>query len=155
MPSEASSRRALIGRGAMTLGIAIYAFVPLVVDLGSTHALHPQWPPHARMHLVWLVVTSCAVGLVALRFVWRTPWSRASASLAGLLSLCVLGGFFLSAATHPLYAGALHDPGGVPPVGPVDANLLAFTVALALVAVGWSLAPRTPAEGGRIRRFHS
>lgn len=152
MPSVASLwRRALIGRGVMTLGIVIYGFVPLLVDLGSTHALHPEWTPHARMHLVWLVVTNCAVALVALRYVWRAPWSKTSVSLAGVLSLCVLGGFFVSAATHPLYGGALHDPGGVPPVGAVDANLLGFAIALALVTVGWLLAPSTSPEAASDR----
>jgi hypothetical protein len=143
MPNQSSkSKGDVLGRSLMTAAVAIYGFVPVAVDLSPTHALHPDWTPHARMHLVWLVLTNFAVGLMALRLLWRRSRDRAALDLAGLLSLCVLGGFFASAAARSLYGGELSDPGGVPPVGPFDANILAFAVALALAATGWALARR-------------
>ena len=48
----------------------------------------------------------------------------------------ILAGFFVAAATHPLYGGAFTDGGGVPPVfGGLDANIVSFS-GLALMVLG-------------------
>mgnify|MGYP000942298968 CR=1 FL=1 len=132
-----------MGRILMTVATAIYGLVPPMVDLGITHALHPDWTPHARLHMVWLVVTMSSVAALALYFIWWHSDRRFGVKAGGLLGLCVFGGFFVSAATAPLYGGSLHDKGGVPEVaGFIDANLLGFGVALALLLVGWRAAHR-------------
>lgn len=134
-----------IGRILMTVATAIYGLVPPLVDLGDTHALHPDWAPHARMHMVWLLVTMSSMAVLALYFIWRHPDRPFGVRMGGLLGFCAFGGFFVSAATAPLYGGSLHDKGGVPPVaGMIDANLLGFGVATALLLIGWRVA-RQPA----------
>lgn len=132
-----------IGRILMTVATAIYGVVPPIVDLGATHALHPDWTPHARMHMVWLIVTMSSIAVLAVYFIWRHPDRRFGVHMGGLLGLCAFGGFFVSAATAPLYGGSLHDKGGVPAVGGViDANLLGFGLAIALLLIGWRAARR-------------
>lgn len=129
------------GRILMTLATAIYGLVPPIVDLGATHALHPDWTPHARMHMVWLLFTLSSMAVLALYFIWRHADRQFGVRMGGILGLCALGGFFVSAATAPLYGGSLHDEGGVPAIaGTIDANLLGFGLAVALLLIGWRVA---------------
>jgi len=134
---------ALVGRVLMTLATLVYGVAPPFADFNETHVLHPQWTPHARLHMVWLIATNSALAVMALYFLWLHRGDRAlGARLAGLLGLCALGGFWIAAATMPLYGGALKDVGGVPLVLGLDGNLLAFSSALLLLLTGWALANR-------------
>jgi hypothetical protein len=138
-----------MGRVLMTLATLIYGVVPPIVDLGATHVLHPDWTPHARMHMVWLLSTMSLMSLLALYFLWRHADRSFGILMGGLLGSCALGGFFVSAATAPLYGGSLSDKGGVPDIaGFIDANLLGFGIAAALLLIGWLLAtPKRIARG--------
>jgi hypothetical protein len=60
--------------------------------------------------------------------------------LAGILGLCVFGGFWLSATTISFYGGGLSDKGGVPPILGMDANILIFSLALFILLAGWFIA---------------
>jgi lipopolysaccharide export LptBFGC system permease protein LptF len=60
--------------------------------------------------------------------------------LAGILGLCVYGGFWLSALTVSLYGGALSDKGGVPPIMGMDTNVVVFLAAVLILLAGWFLA---------------
>jgi hypothetical protein len=137
-----------MGRILMTLATLIYGVIPPIVDLGATHVFHPDWTPHARMHMVWLLGTMSSIAVLALYFLWAHVERRMGIRMAGILGLCCLGGFFLSAATTPMYGGALNDVGGVPDVaGLVDANLLGFGIAALLLLVGWVMAYRQKIVG--------
>ena len=134
----------------ITISTLIYGVLPLLADLSETHVFHPDWPPHARLHTVWLLATHSAMAAVALHLMWRShldglPRLR----VAGWMGLCVLGGFCMSAATTHLYGGALSDPkgGGVTIMG-TDANLLVFTASLGLVLVGLWLCSKTNGARG-------
>lgn len=135
---------ALVGRVLMSLAILTFTLLPPIVDLGSTHVGNADWPPHARFHEVWLLITGSSIGLVSLVLLWaKGPWGT---GLAAALAACVLGGFFVAAVTAGAYGGALSEPGGVAPVMGLDANLVLFTAAGLLLALGWLLArPRRPA----------
>ncbi len=136
-----ATHQVLLGRVLMSTATLIYGIIPLLVDLTATHVFHPAWTPHARMHMVWLLGTQSAIALVALHALWWQRRDRAGGvRLAGLLGVCVYGGFMLSAGTLALYGGALSDVGGVPPVMGMDANILGFSVALLMLLAGWFLA---------------
>lgn len=139
-------RLVMLGQFIMTAATLMYGVVPPLVDLTETHVFHPDWTPHARMHMVWLLCTNTAIAILALYFLWLHKSSRAfGVHLAGLLGLCVYGGFILSASTSSLYGGSMSDKGGVPPVMGMDANILAFSLALTLLLVGWLLARKSVA----------
>lgn len=138
---ESISKLSRVGLILMTVATLFYGVLPPFVDLTETHVFHPEWTPHSRLHMVWLLGTNSAIAVLALYFLWLHQANRAfGIRLAGILGLCVFGGFWLSASTVSLYGGALSDRGGVPPILGMDANILVFSLALLLLLVGWFLA---------------
>ena len=136
-----TSNVTLNGRILMTMATLMYGLIPPFVDLTETHVFHPEWPAHARMHMVWLLGTNSTLAAAALYFLWRYKENSSfGISLAGVLGLCVYGGFMLSAATTSLYGGALSDKGGVPPILGIDANIVGFSAGLLILLAGWFLA---------------
>ena len=131
----------------MTVATLMYGIIPPIVDLTETHVFHPDWMPHARMHVVWLLGTNTAISMVALYFLWLRKTNRAfGVRISGVLGLCVYGGFMLSAFTASLYGGSMSDKGGVPPIMGIDANIFAFSLALLILLVGWLLAQTSDAQ---------
>lgn len=129
-------RRIRIARGLLTFTALFLAIVPPTADLNASHIFHPEWPGHARLHTVWLLVSNSLVSLLAVYWMWRPrteDLSRAIRHSAVLVSL-VLAGFFVAAGTQSLYGGALTDVGGIAlQVGSIDANLAAFSVHACIV----------------------
>ena len=137
---QSTSRVFVIGRILMTVATLIYGVIPPFVDLTETHVFHQDWTPHSRMHMVWLLGTNSSLAVIALFFLWLYKKDRAfGIRLAGLLGLCVYGGFMLSAATTSLYGGSLSDKGGVPPIMGMDANIFGFSLGLLVLVLGWIL----------------
>ena len=101
----------IVGKLLISLAIAIYAFIPPIVNLMTdSHVFHQQWMPHARMHTVWMLGSTFGIGLVSLYLIWMRRIERQfSINLAVVLSGIVYGAFFLSASTISLYGGALSD----------------------------------------------
>ena len=133
-----------LSRILLSIATVLYGTLPVLADLTETHAYHPDWPPHARMHMVWFLCTNGAMAVLALYLMWVSRIEVATRTrIAGVIGLCSLGGFFVSAATAKTYGGALMDPvGGVPPINGVDANLVAFIPITVFVIVGLLLAMR-------------
>jgi hypothetical protein len=141
MSSGGVSKSVLAGRILMTLATFMYGAIPPFVDLTETHVFHPEWTPHSRMHMVWLLGTNTSIAVLALYFLWFHKASRAfGVRLAGILGLCVYGGFWLSVLTVSLYGGALSDKGGVPPIMGMDTNVVVFLSAVLILLAGWFLA---------------
>jgi hypothetical protein len=131
----------LVGRVLMTLATLIYGALPSLVGLTKTHVFNREWTSHSRMHMMWLLVTNSAIAVLALYFLWfHKEHSAFGVHLAGILGLCVLGGFWLSASTISLYGGALRDKDRVPPILGMDANIVIFFLGPLLLLVGWSFA---------------
>ena len=65
MPSNAA-------RLVVTVATVWYGFVPmLLADLNPTHLFNPNWTPHARMHLSWLLSAITLLATYALVLIWR------------------------------------------------------------------------------------
>ncbi len=122
----------------MSIAILQYGLVPLIVDLSSTHARHPKWPKHARFHVVTQALTGSAIAAVAMYLLWSPKIQPGmGVCLAMVLSFCVLGAFFVSAAFRSLYGGSLSDEeGGVENKFGIDLNLLNFGFAGVLLVAG-------------------
>ncbi len=65
MSSGGVSKSVLAGRILMTLATFMYGAIPPFVDLTETHVFHPEWTPHSRMHMVWLLGTNTSIAVLA------------------------------------------------------------------------------------------
>ena len=118
----------------VTAATCAYGFAPLAGDINRTHLLHPDWMPHARFHMAWLLGTSSLLALVAL---WCL-WVKKDLALSVSIGLGVMGGFWIAAAGMALYAGQFADPGGRPlEFFGVDANAFVFGILTAVLVLTW------------------
>ncbi|MGY4395462.1 hypothetical protein ACVWZA_000623 [Sphingomonas sp. UYAg733] len=129
----------MFGYILMTVGIVQFTLIPVFADLNRSHAGNPHWPAHARFHVVAQVLTTSAIGILALVFLWG---SRVSAPLgvciAMLLSLIPLLGFFMSAAATPFFGGEISNLEGAARrmQRRVDGNVVNFAISLSLLIGG-------------------
>ena len=117
----------------ITLGTLLYGIAPLIADLNASHVLNPDWPPHSRLHMVWLLATNTSLAALSLFLVWK----RGQVVMAGVLGVCVIGGFWVAAATLGFYGGALSDMGGIgTKILGLEGNAVAFGIGITLLAAG-------------------
>ena len=107
---------AFVARIIVTAVAAGQGITPLFVDLNRTHATNPQWPGHARFHLVQQVFTLLPVAAVETALLWYPPATRAHFYLASALTGTSLAGFLMAVLLRRFYAGTLHDPNGIQPL---------------------------------------
>ncbi len=110
-------------------------------DLNRTHVFNPKWPPHARFHSAAGWGTVAGTQLLALWLLWR-PGQRAgerdqAVTTAALLPTISWAPFFFALATP---GTAVEDqPGHLPRVVGVPANLVPATLIPAISALGYAL----------------
>ena len=126
-------------RGLITVAIVWYGCVPLMADLNPSHLFNPNWTPHARMHLTWLLSTNFLLAMYALYLLWGAM----EVLKAGLLGLCVVGGFWVATLTRDLYGGMLVDPDlSTEFVTGLNPNIVANTLLVLLLGIGVFLQSR-------------
>jgi hypothetical protein len=135
----------MIARVLITIGIALYAVAVPILEINDTHVFNPQWPPHARLHEVWQLISNTSIGLLSL---WLT-WFRNDLKMPAILTFVVTGSFLAAYVLRASYGGSMrHSDGSELTLVGVNAGVLGFGAAFALAALGLRL-ERTP------RKFES
>jgi hypothetical protein len=128
------------GMVLITIAILQYTVIPLFADLNRTHAANPEWPGHARNHLVTQVLTTSALGLLALFFLWSGRVNQdLGICLAMLMSVAALGPFFISSISAPLFGGQIMPSRqglGTITIAGIEGNLANFGLSAVLLIVG-------------------
>ena len=133
MPLTVQQKQARIILSLISVTLTVVA--PLV-DLNASHLLHPDWPMHARLHMLWAVLAFSMLGGYSLYLLWVSPWSiRVRLQVSILINFIINIAFVASAASMPLYGGGLADnQGGVPSLANGwDANLLVVAATMLLL----------------------
>lgn len=110
-------------------------------DLNRTHVFNPDWPPHARFHGAagWGTVTGSQ--LLALWLIWHPGRGSTERDLAiktaALLPTIAWIPFFPALATPG--TSVEDQPGQLPRVAGVPANLVPATLVPAVAALGYLL----------------
>ena len=128
------------GKILMTVAILQFTIIPLIADLNRSHATNPAWPGHARNHLIVQVLTTSAIGLLALFFLWSGRVEQTlGICIATMLAAAALVPFFVSVIARPLFGGELMPARiGIVQIhlGQIEGNLLNFGSAAALFVAG-------------------
>ena len=119
-----------------TILIGIYAVLPLFAELNETHVVNPDWPGHARLHNVWLLIQNALLGIFSLYLIWKQR-SRENLLIAGLIGALIFGSFLIAGMTASIYGGSLTDAGAeVFTVNGTDINVYVLGAGFVLSLVG-------------------
>ena len=131
----------LIPRIIMTVMALAIAIGPMFADFNKTHATNPLWPPHARFHVVWQVLTQAGLSVIALVLLWRqsSEYLLHLYLAAGLIYVWLVT-FYITLASIKTFDGALRDVNGIEPfrfkiagkIYEVDTNLFGVVLFTAL-----------------------
>ena len=86
-------------------------FLPVIMDLGSSHLFNELWDAHARTHLVWSISSFFLIFILGMYYLWI----KNDEFTPILMSLCLLFGYSISAFSISLYGGVFLGEGGVEP----------------------------------------
>jgi len=132
----------LIAKILISLLAIMQAIGPMKADFNKTHATNPLWPPHARFHVVWQVLTQAGVSIFILILLWATP-SDINNWIAAFLAFNWIFSFFINLASMRMYDGALKDVNGIKPfkfniggqIREVDTNLFGASLMVVIGAI--------------------
>jgi hypothetical protein len=128
--------RLRLARILLTL-TALEFFGPILRDFGPSHAFHPDWVGHARVHLVWLLGFMGLSGVVNLWLIWlRQPFDLRDLWLSVVWQTCNLGGFWIAYVLAPIYGGQIFVPGVHEHIFGYDENVFAFSIFSIILASG-------------------
>jgi hypothetical protein len=103
-------------RVVVTVVALTQGLMAVAIDCNRTHATNPQWPAHARFHVVWQVGTSVLFGLVEAALIWwRGSLGPERFYLAAALTGFPMLAFVTALIFRATYGSALHDINGIAP----------------------------------------
>lgn len=96
------SSNTFCSRVAVTLCLLVPAVVVPVLEANATHLFNALWPPHARLHEAWQLLTNSALSITAIAWTWTNR--RRPACLVGML---LTGGFVAAWLGRHIYGGGM------------------------------------------------
>jgi len=106
---------ATVARALLSFLCAVQGIATMVIDLNRTHATNPDWPGHARFHLVWQIAMAAILAALELALLWwRGPAEEQRFYLALFLAGAPSIAFLIALLCRKRYGGSLSDPNGIP-----------------------------------------
>ena len=101
---------------------------PFAADFNATHLFNPDWPPHARLHMMTVFTSAAAVGVFGCYLCWGPAGSRQeNLKLGAILGFLYSLGLVVACLTMPFYGGSLYLTDIEPrPPSLNDQNLVVF-----------------------------
>ncbi len=122
----------MIQKLLVTFCIGLYAIGVPILEINASHVFNPFWPPHARIHEVWQLLTNSALGVLCLWWIWAEKKIVRSA----IVSLIVTGGFLLAFMIKDLYGGSMRFmDGSEKTVLDINIGVLGFGLAVLLLGI--------------------
>jgi hypothetical protein len=87
----------------VTVGVLVYAVLIPVLEINASHVFNPDWPPHARLHEVWQLISNMSIGVLCLWWAWRDN----DCTRAAILNCIVMGGVLVAHGIQGSYGGSL------------------------------------------------
>lgn len=145
----------LIPRILMTITAIALAIGPAVADFNKTHATNPLWPPHARFHVVWQVITNSSLCVMMIYVLWTPLVAQYNLQLILVLMVqgAILAPLYITIASMGLFDGALKDVNGLRPfkfniggkIVEIDTNVVGFTnITLVLIIAAFNIESSLP-----------
>ncbi len=146
----------LLPRTLMTVTAIALAVGPAVADFNKTHATNPLWPPHARFHVVWQVITNSTLCLMMLYILWTPLVAQYNLQLilVAIVQAAILAPLYITIASMGLFDGALKDVNGLRPfqfniggrIVELDTNVVGFSnITLVLIIASCNIVSSVPA----------
>lgn len=132
-----------VGRALALTAAFTYGPLPALIDtLDPEHLRNPAWPPHARLHLLWLISAGLYSSLYGMYlFATATPRTFERFRIGATLGAIHIAGFFTAGAFKGA-AGAAFDADGRTVLGFIPPAILHFSTSTVLLAVAYTLCRR-------------
>ena len=129
------------GRGLMIFAAVTYGVLPTIIDIFDPHHMgNPDWPPHAKLHLLWLIGMGLSLCLYSISLFWRATIERPQGIYTGAaIGACQVGAFYAAGLLSSVF-GAAFDADGRLLLGFLPPALLHFLISGSLLAAGFVLA---------------
>ena len=132
-----------VGRARALVAAFTYGPLPALIDtIDPEHLRNPAWPPHARLHLLWLISAGLYSSLFGMYlFATATPRTFERFRIGAALGVIHLAGFFTAGAFKGV-AGAAFDADGRTVFGVVPPAILHLSTSALMLAVAYTLCRR-------------
>lgn len=136
----------MAARLLITFCIFLYTLGVPYLEVSETHVFNMAWDAHARLHVVWQLITNSVIGVSCLLLVWTRNLIR----LPAFMSALVMGGFMLAYLIREFYQGSVTHADGteVMVLGLVNIGVAAYGLGLLLLAAAVLLDSRSKTPNG-------
>lgn len=140
MKPNPTSKTWTLGKGLCLASAVTYGVLPPLIDtFDPHHLLNPTWPPHARMHLMWLNAAGLYLGIFCLYNFWTATRETFDRLRVGVhVGLLFLAGFF-TAGLFKNAAGAAFDADGRLLFGVAPPAIVHLSTSTLLLLAGYYL----------------
>ena len=136
-------KKLLSSKITITIGLVLYALLPMVIDFGGSHINSEQWSPHARFHLTWVLFGNAMALPIFLFAIWsKLHGSGRSVRLVAFLGMAYTLGFGVAGLFRGKFGSDFHDPGHEHLIFGADGNLITMSIIFGLLSIGVLLSIR-------------